>query len=189
MVTLPPFDIQPVLTGARVTLRPLLAHDYDAVFAVASDPEIWAMHPFPDRYKKDVFDGFFADAITSGGAFAVINNATNDIIGSTRFAHFDADADQIEIGYTFFATEYWRTGINREVKALMLGYIFQYVRDVVFQIGATNFRSRTAVERLGGRLVLEHQRIHGGAAHDYTTYHLTRQDALSGAIGPSLVST
>ena len=96
MVTLPPFDIQPELIGARVTLRPLLVIDYDALYTVASDPEIWAMHPFPDRYKKDVFDGFFADAITSCGAFAVINNATNDIIGSTRFAHFNADANEIE---------------------------------------------------------------------------------------------
>jgi RimJ/RimL family protein N-acetyltransferase len=185
-VTLPPFVIQPVLTGARVTLRPLVTTDYDALYAVASDPEIWAMHPFPDRYKRDVFDGFFADAITSCGAFAVINNATNDIIGSTRFAHFNADAHEIEIGYTFFATEYWRTGINREVKALMLLYIFQHVRVVVFRIGATNFRSRTAVERLGGRLVLEHQREHNGQLHDYTSYHLTHEDALSGALATSL---
>ena len=182
MVTRPVFDIQPVLTGERVMLRPLVTTDYDALYAVASDPEIWAMHPFPDRHKKEVFDGFFAGAIATRGALAVINNATNEIIGSTLFAHFDADADEIEIGATFFATEYWRTGINREVKALMLRYIFQYVRVVAFQIGATNFRSRTAVERLGGRLVREHQREHNGQLHDYTTYHLTREDALSGAL-------
>ena len=42
----PPFDIQPVLTGKKVVLRPLVEGDYDALFAVASDPDIWAMHPF-----------------------------------------------------------------------------------------------------------------------------------------------
>jgi hypothetical protein len=32
------FDYQPVLKGESLTLRPLLREDYDALFAVASDP-------------------------------------------------------------------------------------------------------------------------------------------------------
>ena len=187
-MTLPPFDIQPVLTGERVMLRPLLETDYDALYAVASDPEIWAMHPFPDRYKREVFDSFFADAMASRGAFAILDRATHEIIGGTRFASYDPTTVEIEIGWTFFATAYWRTGTNREVKALMLRHIFQFVRIVVFQVGASNFRSRTAVERLGAKLVLEHKRDHGGQKHDYTTYHLTRKDALSGALAASLVA-
>ena len=187
-MTPPPFDIQPILIGERVMLRPLLATDYVALYAVASDPEIWAMHPFRDRYKRDVFDGFFSDALASQGAFAILDKGTDAIIGSTRFANYDPTTAEIEIGWTFFATAYWRTGINREVKALMLRHIFQFVRVIVFQVGANNFRSRTAVERLGGKLVLEHKRHHGGQEHDYTTYHLTREDALSGALATSLES-
>lgn len=181
------FDIQPILAGEQVQLRPLLATDYDALFAVASDPEIWAMHPFRDRYKSDVFSSFFADAIASGGAFAISHNETGKIIGSSRFANYDAADNQIEIGYTFFATKYWRTGVNREVKALMLKHIFQFVDTVVFQVGAGNLRSRNAVERLGAKMVLEHQRLHGGQYHNYTTYHLTLQDARTGALATSLV--
>jgi N-acetyltransferase len=186
MVTRPVFDIQPVLIGERVMLRPLVTTDYDALYAVASDPEIWAMHPFRDRYKREVFDGFFADAMASQGAFAILDQATNEIIGGTRFANYDPATAEIEIGWTFLATAYWRTGINREVKALMLRHIFQFVRIVVFQVGADNVRSRTAVERLGATLVREHKRHHGGQVHDYTSYHLTREDALSGALAASL---
>ena len=186
MVTRPVFDIQPVLIGERVMLRPLVTTDYDALYAVASDPEIWAMHPFRDRYKREVFDGFFADAMTSQGAFAILDRSTNEIIGGTRFANYDPATAEIEIGWTFLATAYWRTGINREVKALMLRHIFQFVRIVVFQVGAHNIRSRTAVERLGATLVLEHKRHHGEELHDYTSYHLTREDALSGALAASL---
>lgn len=185
-MTVSHFDIQPVLIGARVMLRPLLATDYAALYAAASDPEIWEMHPFRDRYKREVFDDFFADAIASRGAFGIVDRATDEIIGGTRFASFDPTTAEIEIGWTFFANAYWRTGINREVKALMLRHIFQFVRIVVFQVGANNFRSRTAVERLGGKLVREHKRHHGGQEHDYTTYHLTREDALSGALATSL---
>ena len=187
-MTLSPFDIQPVLSGVCVTLRPLLARDCDALYAVASDPEIWAMHPFRDRYKREVFEGFFADAMASWGAFAILDRATNEIIGGTRFSAYDPATQEIEIGWTFFATAYWRTGINREVKALMLRHIFQFVSIVVFQVGAHNLRSRTAVERLGGTLVREYKRHHGAEAHDYTTYHLSREGALSGALAASLVS-
>jgi N-acetyltransferase len=182
----PPFDIQPVLVGERVILRPLVTTDYYGLYAVASDPEIWAMHPFRDRYKREVFDAFFADAIASQGAFAIVDRATDEIIGGTRFANYDPATAEIEIGWTFFATAYWRTGINRAVKALMLRHIFQFVRIVVFQVGANNFRSRTAVERLGGKLVREHKRDHGGQVHDYTTYHLTYDDTLTGALATAL---
>lgn len=188
-MTCPPFDIQPTLSGDRVLLRPLALSDFEELFAVASDPAIWAMHPFPDRYKIDVFKGYFADAIASGGAFAVLDRASKDVIGSTRFANYDADGEKIEIGYTFVATGYWRTGINREVKALMLKHVFQFVRIVVFQIGAENCRSRTAVERLGAKLVLEHQRQYGSQHLDFTTYHLTKEDAYSAALAPLLASS
>lgn len=182
----PPFDIQPVLTGEKVLLRPLVEGDYDALFAVASDPDIWAMHPFRDRYKSEVFIPFFAEAIKSRGAFVIIDRSSGEVIGSSRFANYVADTSEIEIGWTFLATAYWRSGANREVKALMLRHIFAFVDIVVFQIGAQNFRSRTAVERLGGRLVNEHQREHGGRTHDYVTYHLTREDAAHGVLADAL---
>lgn len=181
MVT-PPFDIQPVLEGEKVALRPLRPDDFDALFAVASDPEIWAMHPYRDRYKLDVFQGFFDDAIASKGAFAIIDRATSRIIGSTRYSNYDADAGEIEIGWTFYATAYWRNGTNREVKALMLRHVFPHVEAVLFQIGAYNHRSRTAVERLGAELVREHTREHGGKVHDYVTYRLTAAGAAGGAL-------
>lgn len=178
----PPFDIQPVLDGEKVQLRPLRTDDFNALFAVASDPEIWAMHPYRDRYKPEIFRGFFDDAIVSQGAFAIIDRADGRVIGSTRYSNYDSNADEIEIGWTFYATSHWRNGTNREVKALMLRHVFPHVEAVLFQIGAENFRSRTAVERLGAKLVREHTREHGGQVHDYVTYRLTAADAAKGAL-------
>lgn len=165
-----------------VMLRPLRDEDFEALFAVASDPDIWAMHPYRDRYKREVFEGFFAEAMASQGAFAIIDNVTAAIIGSTRFASYDAAASEIEIGWTFFACSHWRGGYNREVKALMLRYIFAHVGTVVFQIGATNFRSRTAVERLGAKLVREYVREYQGQEPDYVMYRLTASDAAGGVL-------
>lgn len=182
MVDIPDFDIQPTLTGDKVMMRPLRTDDFEALYAVASDPEIWAMHPYRDRYKREVFEGFFAEAMASKGAFAIIDQADGNMIGSTRLANYGAAASEIEIGWTFFACSHWRGGYNREVKALMLGYIFQHVDTVVFQIGATNFRSRTAVERLGAKLTLEYGREHEGQMQDYVVYRLTAEDARSGVL-------
>ncbi len=182
MVSLHASDLQPTLQGERVILRPLTDQDFEALYAVAADPEIWAMHPYRDRYKREIFEDFFADAMASGGAFTVVDKADGKIIGGTRFGNYSAEDDEIEIGWTFFATAYWRTGINREVKALMLRHIFPQVRTVVFQIGATNFRSRTAVERIGGRLTREYVRTDRGDEQDYTRYELTEKDARAGSL-------
>jgi RimJ/RimL family protein N-acetyltransferase len=183
MIDIPEFDIQPTLIGERVMLRPLRDDDFEALYAVAADPEIWAMHPFRDRYKRDVFEGFFAEAMASKGAFAIFDQADGHLIGSSRFANYSAAASEIEIGWTFFACSHWRGGYNREVKALMLNHIFPQVGTVVFQIGANNFRSRTAVERLGGKLAKEYAREYQGQWQDYVMYKLTADDARSGALG------
>src|SRR6266568_1905515 len=53
------FDLQPFLRGDLLELRPLQPEDFPELYAVASDPLIWEQHPASDRYKEDVFRGFF----------------------------------------------------------------------------------------------------------------------------------
>jgi N-acetyltransferase len=144
------FDLQPTLRGDLMHLRPLRQDDYDALFAVASDPLIWEQHPVPDRYKPEVFREFFSVAMASGGALAVIDNQTGRIIGSSRYANLIPERSEIEIGWTFLARAFWGGLYNREMKQLMLRHAFQFVDHVVFLIGPKNFRSRRAMENIGG---------------------------------------
>ena len=60
-------DRQPTLTGPTLRLRPLRAEDWDALYAVASDPQIWALHPAHDRWQEPVFRVFFAEALDIPG--------------------------------------------------------------------------------------------------------------------------
>ena len=78
-------DRQPVLEGERLLLRPLREGDWDALFAVASNRELWAGHPSHDRWQEPVFRAFFDDALAKGGALAVIDKVTGEVIGSSRF--------------------------------------------------------------------------------------------------------
>ena len=68
-------DRQPTLESERVLLRPLDVEDYDALFAIASDPAVWEQHPIHDRWREEVFIDFFRDALANEGALVVIDRA------------------------------------------------------------------------------------------------------------------
>jgi RimJ/RimL family protein N-acetyltransferase len=144
------FDLQPTLKGELLLLRPLQADDFPALYGVASDPLIWEQHPSNDRWKEEVFRKFFADGIASGGALVVIDLKDGRVIGSSRFDRYDPEASEIEIGWTFLARSHWGGVFNREMKSLMLGHAFRFVRNVVFSIGPQNIRSQRAMDKIGG---------------------------------------
>jgi N-acetyltransferase len=145
-----PFELQPILKGELIALRPLAPKDWDDLFAVASDPLIWEQHPESDRYKEDVFKVFFKDALESGGAFVVIDANNKRLIGSTRFHGYDPEKSEVEIGWTFLARKYWGGRYNREMKQLMLAHAFKFVENVIFYVGENNVRSQKATEKIGG---------------------------------------
>jgi RimJ/RimL family protein N-acetyltransferase len=147
-----PFELQPVLKGDLIELRPLREDDFEELYAAASDPLIWEQHPQSDRYKEDVFREFFRGAMESGGAFVVIDSETNRVVGSSRFHSYDEEKSEVEIGWTFLARSHWGGRFNGEMKRLMLGYAFRFVEAVVFLVGPENLRSRRAVEKIGGVL-------------------------------------
>jgi len=142
-------NLQPILENEFVTLNPLKPDDFEILYTVASDPLIWAQHPNPDRYKREVFETFFKGAIESGGAFLISDKSTMKAIGCTRYYDYDTQLSQVLIGYTFFARDHWGTTYNKATKSLMLDHAFNYVDHVKFHIGAANKRSQIAIERLG----------------------------------------
>lgn len=143
------FDLQPVLEGERLRLRPLRPEDWDDLYAAASDPLIWEQHPASDRYKEEVFREYFRGALDSRGAFLVFDRKDGRVIGSSRFHGYDEEKSEIEIGWTFLARSHWGGVYNGEMKALMLGHAFRFVKRVIFLVGPLNRRSQRAVEKLG----------------------------------------
>ena len=144
------FDLQPVLQGELLQLRPLRPEDFDGLYAVASDPLIWEQHPIKKRYQVKVFSGFFRESLESGGALIVIDSNGDKIIGSSRFHGFDSAKSEIEIGWSFLARSHWGGIYNREMKRLMLRHAFRFVNNVIFVVGPQNLRSQRAVEKIGG---------------------------------------
>src|SRR5947207_6712912 len=137
-----PFDLQPILKGKLLQLRPLRPDDFDALFAVAQYPLIWEQHPASDRYKEDVFRDFFREAMDCGGAFIVVDAADGRVIGSSRYFGYDEGRSEIEIGWTFLARSHWGGIYNAEMKRLILRHAFRFVKSVVFLVGLQNLRSQ-----------------------------------------------
>ena len=143
------FQTNLILEGETLSLRPLVTADFERLYEVAADPEIWAMHPASDRYKADVFRGYFDSGINSGMAFIIVNKETGEVIGSSRYNAPDYNQSSIEIGWTFLARHYWGGKYNAELKHLMIRHAFDTFDKVHFCIGANNYRSISAVKKLG----------------------------------------
>ena len=178
-------DRQPVLMGERLELRPLLESDWDALFALSSDPQLWAMHPMHDRWQEPVFRAFFDDALAHQGALLAIDRTTGAAAGSSRFQEYSPEnGGSVEIGWTFLGREHWGSGLNTEMKRLMLAHAFTFVDRAVFRVGDANWRSRRAVEKIGGRLTDEVERVStdkGEIVH--LVYEIRREDFASGPLG------
>jgi len=143
------FELQPILKGVLIELRPLRAEDFRELYAAASDPLIWEQHPNNNRYKEEVFKDFFREALESGGALVARDSKSGGVIGSSRFYGYDEKKSEVEIGWTFLSRSHWGGVYNGEMKRLMLRHAFKFVNSVIFLIGPQNYRSQKAVEKIG----------------------------------------
>jgi len=144
------FDYQPVLKSDLIELRPLRPDDFDALYAVASDPLVWEQHPDNNRHQLPVFQELFRESLASGGALVAVDPKTREVIGSSRFYDYNEGKREVEIGWTFLARAYWGGQYNGAMKQLMLRHAFRFVDTVVFLVGPQNRRSQRAVEKIGG---------------------------------------
>lgn len=170
----PDFDAQPFLDNDALSLRPLRGEDFEALFAAAGHPEIWAGHPARDRYKRDVFDGYFHFLLQTGSALAVIEPREARIIGCSRYYDAPDMPGSIAIGFTFLNHAYWGGATNFELKRLMLDHAFGTVDEVWFHIDPTNIRSQRATAKLGAEHAYDATLDLSGKPAPWMCYRLAR---------------
>ncbi|MBO9581664.1 MAG: GNAT family N-acetyltransferase [Sphingobium sp.] len=172
-----PPDWQPILVGETVLLRPTMADDWKEMYVAASDPLIWAVHPVRERYKQPLFRENFQTGLAGRMMLTIIERSTGAIIGTSRYHGHDPEKSEVEIGWTFLVRRHWGGRTNREVKRLMLDHAFRWVDCVYFRVGDMNWRSRGAMEKIGGKLregLIEV--VQNGVAMPYVVYEIRRED-------------
>ncbi len=143
-------DLQPVLEGDLVEIRPMVEADMEPLYEVAKDPLIWEQH-HAKRYLRSQFVTYFQESMKSGGALTILDKKVDQVIGSSRFKRVDGLSDVLEIGWTFLGRAYWGGRFNREVKHLMINHAFKYVDKIIFLVHRKNHRSQRAIENINGK--------------------------------------
>jgi N-acetyltransferase len=170
-----PPDWQQILVGETVLLRPTTVEDWKEMYIAASDPLIWAVHPVRERYQERLFRENFEGGLAGGMMLTIVERSTGAIIGTSRYHGHDTELSEVEIGWTFLVRRHWGGKTNREVKRLMLDHAFRWVDCVYFRVGDTNWRSRGAMEKIGGQLregLIEV--VQNGVAMPYVCYEIRR---------------
>lgn len=144
------------LQNDRVMLRPLEETDEkELINFVQNEPEIWT-YSLKQLKNKDDLNGYISAAIKGriAGtvcAFVVYDLLKKSYAGCTRFYNIDPFHKTIMLGYTWYGKDFQGTGLNMNVKYLMLGYAFDTLgyERVEFRADVSNERSIAAMKSIG----------------------------------------
>lgn len=180
-----PWLYQTTLTGKIVTLIPLKRKHTNALLEASSDGELWKLW-YTSAPNSKTIDAYLDKAFNdqeAGAAllFAVADNATQKIIGTTRYCNADNLNHRVEIGYTWYAKSYQRTGVNTECKYLLLTHAFETLNSIAveFRTHWHNQASRTAIARLGAKqdgVLRNHQKNAEGVYRDTVVFSIIDQE-------------
>jgi RimJ/RimL family protein N-acetyltransferase len=178
--------IEPVtLKGRYATLEPLArAHAADLQRA-AVDGALWQLWytsvPAPDRAEAYVAAALKMREDLGALPFAVRDNATDEVVGCTRYFNVDAIHRRLEIGHTWYAARAQRTAINTECKLLLLTHAFEELRCIAveFRTHWFNRASRDAIARLGAKqdgVLRNHQISADGSYRDTVVFSIIESE-------------
>lgn len=174
--------VEPVtLTGRHATLVPLAREHEAAIRAAAADGELWRLWytgvPAPEKTAAWIEAALAMREHQGAMPFVIRDNASGEIVGSTRYFNVEAAHRRLEIGHTWHAQRAQRTAINTECKLLLLAHAFETLRCIAveFRTSFFNFQSRTAIERLGAKqdgILRSHQILPDGTLRDTVVFSI-----------------
>ena len=175
--------VEPViLEDDRVRLEPLGLHHVDGLKRAAADGELWNIRvtsvPEPDDTRGYVERALQAFAEGHRLAFAVIDAASFEVIGSSSYHDIVPAVERLEIGYTWYAKSRQRSDVNPSAKLLLMTHAFETLgaRLVGWRTDNFNFASQRAIERLGARhdgTLRHHALRRDGTVRDTVMYSMT----------------
>lgn len=173
------------LEGTIVRLEPLSALHREGLCNAIRDGELWNLYvtlvPHPDNIDSFLHQADLHHEAGDGLAFAIVEKATNQIVGSTRYMKANVANKRLEIGFTFLAKSAQKTKINTEAKYLLLSHAFDTLgmNRVELITDFLNSTSRNAILRLGAKeegLLRSHMVMPNGRIRDSVLYSIVRHE-------------
>ena len=148
----------PTLENKRVKLTLLDLSNYHLISEIAKEDKLVQYSPSAIHTSKDLKE--YVDIAVEGYyrkttiPFIIYDKEKEKFAGSTRFAFMDRHNKVVHIGWTWIGKEFQGTGLNTNMKFLMLQYAFETLKfdKVEFRADERNIASRKAIEKIGGKL-------------------------------------
>ncbi|MDQ0411918.1 GNAT family N-acetyltransferase [Mesobacillus stamsii] len=178
-------DKKVTLEGKTVKLVSMDSSQLDGLWEAGQNQSIWeftsAKVTNKGEMKKVVESAIAEKEKGTQMPFVVLDKKTEKIVGSSRFLDISELHNTLEIGWTWYSPEYWRTSVNTETKLLMLQHAFENrgVNRVQFCTDSRNVRSQTAIARLGAQregVLRKHRIIADGYIRDTVVYSILKEE-------------
>lgn len=171
--------VEPVNLSARgVVMVPLDLEHEQGLRDAAADGQLWNIRvtsvPEPENTRA-----YIEAALNAADrfAFAVLEEATGKVIGTSSYHDVLPAVKRVEIGYTWYAKSAQRTHVNTTCKLLLLSHAFETLgcNVVGWRTDNFNFASQAAIERLGAKkdgVIRGHAMRRDGTIRDTVMYSL-----------------
>ena len=150
--------VEPVTLRDRgVRLEPLALVHEDGLRTAAADGALWNLRvtsvPEPENTRKYIEDALRMRDEGHRFAFAVVEETSGRVLGSTSYHDIVPALKRVEIGYTWYARSVQRTHVNTTCKLMMMSHAFDTLgcHVVGWRTDNFNFASQRAIERLGAK--------------------------------------
>lgn len=147
-----------ILENTRVKLSPLTISNYHHIMEIAKEPKLIQYSPgkidTPKDLKTYIETALECQENNTALPFIVFDKQSNRYAGTTRYMNIDWHNSVLHIGATWIGREFQGTGLNANMKFLMLQHAFEVLKfqKIEFRIDERNTVSRKAVEKIGGKL-------------------------------------
>lgn len=142
------------LQDKDILLRPTLKSDFEIFAKLGKEKSMWVYftHDLSDKKELEIW---FNEALNGKDAktripFTIVQKKNNQVVGATSFGNISMRDKRIEIGWTWFAPEFWGKGLNNQTKCLMLKYCFEELgfERAEFKTDILNTHARNALLRM-----------------------------------------
>ena len=174
--------VEPVTLSDRgIQIVPLELSHEAGLRAAAADGELWNIRvtsvPEPEQTRKYIEDALAMRQAGNRFAFAIIEEATGKVLGSSSYHDILPAVKRVEIGYTWYAKSVQRSHVNSTCKLLLMTHAFETLgcHVVGWRTDNFNFASQAAIERLGARkdgVIRGHALRRDGTIRDTVMYSL-----------------
>ena len=174
--------VEPVTLRDRgVRLEPLALSHEAGLIAAATDGELWKIRvtsvPAPQEARSYIDTALLGRDQGHRFAFALIDDATGKVLGTTSYHDIVPAIRRVEIGYTWYAKSMQRTHVNTSAKLLLLAHAFGTLacHVVGWRTDNFNFASQRAIERLGAKkdgVIRGHALRRDGTIRDTVMYSM-----------------